>query len=368
MMALRSLTLLLLIAALTGPATAQARLDPRTTARAPKPATSGNAAENKPAEAAPPEAAPAVATQPSPSPAPASGSAAETSKLIEEARLMYGLADFEGALAKLDQALELSGDARLKARLQVYRAANLLDMKQRDKAQEAVLAALHHDPMVEAPDDLKAVLRQFLQALREQSRGILHVRTEVTCPVFVDGKEVGLTPYSGEMPIGSRLVAVRCKDRPHKEQTVVLFPGRHVTVSLRVGKAIAALPEPRGGRVFTWIVGAAAVASAGTGLGLWLSSDADYDEWTSLQDRAQHPVLDETRLTELEDSIRRKEIASYALWGVGGALAITSLVLFFVEEPDDDPPPAEAGATRAAALTVEPLLGPQAGVGLRLRF
>jgi len=90
-------------------------------------------------------------------------------------------------------------------------------------------------------------------------------------------------------------------------------------------------PTSKQGRLWTWILAGSAAALGGAGLGLWLSADADHGEWTRLQDPPQQPVKDAQRLEELEDSIRTKETASWALFGVAGGLAVTAVALFFIE-------------------------------------
>jgi tetratricopeptide (TPR) repeat protein len=82
-------------------------------------------------------------------------------------------------------------------------------------------------------------------------------------------------------------------------------------------------PAPRRRRLWTWIALGSAAAVAGVGLGLYLSADSDYDEYQNTQDP--------DRLLELESSIGTRDTAAVVMYATAGALAVTSVVLFFLE-------------------------------------
>ena len=104
------------------------------------------------------------------------------------------------------------------------------------------------------------------------------------------------------------------------------------------------------------------MAAAGAGLGVWLWADADFGEWEDLQ---TGPNLDAARLTELEDGIRTKEIASYALWGTAGALAVTSVVLFILEPGFGAEKQQAATASVWDRMTLTPVAGQAPGLMLQ---
>jgi tetratricopeptide (TPR) repeat protein len=128
----------------------------------------------------------------------------------------------------------------------------------------------------------------------------------------------------------------------------------------RPSVAAATPPAPtapaRRRRVWTWVTGAAAVVAAGVGLGLGLSANSGYDEFQSTTDPA--------RYDELKESVPRRGHAATAMFSVAGALAVTSVVLFFVEGR----PSSERRSTSAAGVKVRPMAGEAWGLSLHRSY
>ncbi len=80
-------------------------------------------------------------------------------------------------------------------------------------------------------------------------------------------------------------------------------------------------PAPASPRVFTWIAGGAAVACAGTGIVLGLSSRSTANQLTS----TEHPGA---QVTTLDNSLHKKAVAANVLVGVGVGLAVLSVGFF----------------------------------------
>jgi len=263
--------------------------------------------------------------------------------------MQYGMADFEGALAKLKQADKMEVGPALRAQIRIYLGAAYLDLGQVKKARRFLRSALDYDPAVELPEDFKTAQKKLFHKIKSRLRGTLAVTASGVAKVRVDNKVLGRTPFRCKLPIGSHRVAVQGPQGAWITEEVLLIPGRVATVRASVeplrsvrGEQPAAVlgdrpltvdrtPTSKQGGVWTWILAGSAAALGGAGRGLWLSADADHGEWTRLQDPPQQPVKDAQRLEELEDSIRTKETASWALFGVAGGLAVTAVALFFIE-------------------------------------
>ncbi len=297
-----------------------------------------------------------------PAPAPKKKTAEE---LLNEAVMRRGLADFEGSMKLLEQALEATKVPGELARIRLLIGANFLDMEKKAEARAAMLGALKHDPTLQAPEDMKTAVRSLYAQLRKDARGTLAVTSNLQARVKVNGKKVGKTPYEAAVPVGSHLVQLEGPGGSKRQQSVVVYPDRKVTVKLKL-KGRRATKKPKkdaeGGRLWTWVVGATAVAAAGVGLGMWLWADAKHSTW---EDEQAAGTADDARLDELEDGIRTREYAAYGLWGAAGVLAGTAVALFFLEGGKKQE---RRGASLWEGLTVTPVTGQASGLVLRGTF
>lgn len=287
-------------------------------------------------------------------------------KLLEEAIMGRGLADFEGSQRKLEQALKLSKVPAQRARIHLLMGANYLDMGKDPRARDAMLAALGLDPDIKASTEMKTAVKNLLSRIRKVARGSLKVHATPTAAVEIDGKTAGKTPYTAKLTIGSHRITLTGPGGVKEERAVVVYPARTATlkVKFKVARKEAKHAGKRG-RLWTWIVGATAVAVAGAGLGTWLWADSDYSAW---QAEDVKPAADQARLDELADGIRTKEIASYALWGTAGALAVTSVVLFIMEPGMGAGKQERASASLWDRLSITPVAGQATGLLLQGSF
>lgn len=126
-------------------------------------------------------------------------------------------------------------------------------------------------------------LRQLMGRLRIDA-------SEAGAVVSVDGREVGRTPWSGEVLPGRRAVRVEVEGRGTAVEHVEVAPGQQVSRSIRLvpvlvqgrvaedGEAVQARRPRRrgGGGGVTWLVvgtGVAAVLVAGAAAVLWATAD-----------------------------------------------------------------------------------------------
>ncbi len=260
----------------------------------------------------------------------------QAGKLLEQGVIQYGMADFETSVDKLKLALQHAKSPDTLAKIHLFLGANYMDTGKQKQADAAFLQALKHDPKLKLPEEFKSSQKVAFEKVRLDARGDLRVSSNIKTRVMVDGVAAGKTPYRAKLAIGSHVVAILGPRGKWRTETVILFPGRETGIKanfkmVKKPRRGAGKPKKSGGRLWTWIAAGSAVAVAGVGLGLWFAGDSDYSEWQDLQPDAATAAANDERLTELEDSIRAKEIGAYVSFGVAGALAVTSVVLFFVE-------------------------------------
>ncbi len=185
--------------------------------------------------------------------------------------------------------------------------------------------------------------------------------------VKVGDRAVGKTPIKNlELTAGEHEVTVTMAGRATQRQKIELKPGqaRSVAVTLAEGAAAAAEPAPTpapaapeepvapaqpepadeqsGFPVWTAVTGGAALAFVGVGIGMGVASRSAYEEYETTEDQ--------NRWEELRDTIPTYDAVMYASYAAAGALAVTSVVLYFMVE--------RHRPTRAETARVTPLFGP----------
>jgi hypothetical protein len=206
----------------------------------------------------------------------------------------------------------------------------------------------------DAPDrpDIEPRIRDAEQRLRE--RGVQQV-TILSNPegatVAVDGKPIGVTPWTGELPPGRHKLTLMLRNYSDAEQSFEL-PSDHavdVRVSLTAGGGEVASAPPKeappsapppslqgpGVRPLTWVAFGLGAAGLGTALGLEVARAGDVSSARSAP----------TNIDGKEDYDRAKSLETPArvAAGVGAAFAIAGGVLLYFDLRSND------GATTAAA-------------------
>jgi len=173
---------------------------------------------------------------------------------------------------------------------------------------------------------------------------------------MLDDSPVGRTPFRDTVPIGSHRVLVQQPDGTWVRNKTTVRANRETLVQVQLTPAPAvappAEPTPARRRLWTWVAAGGAAAAVIAATSVWIAADRDYDTWN------ETPDTDGDRLDELERAVKRKEIAAWTLFGLAGAAAVTSAVLFFLEGR-----PAERRAARSGSLVVGPT-----GAMLRVDF
>jgi len=278
---------------------------------------------------------------------PARGEAPTAAGLLEDGIYQYSVAEFERSITLLKRASELTDDPALLGKIHLYLGVNLGVMGKRRPAGAQFRRALTLAPelTLESGKFKSRVVRLF-----EKVRAGLKGRLNVTCPVagatvHLDGKPVGPAPYNGRLVVGAYQVEVRGPDgvvllseravvrneaetrleaRPKPTPAKPMPPPVTPVPPPPAAPVTPPGPEKKGGRLWTWIAAGAAVAAGAAGLGLGLSARSDYDDYESIE-------WDDQRIAELEDRINGKSLGANICFAAAGALAVTSVVLFFVE-------------------------------------
>ncbi len=214
---------------------------------------------------------------------------------------------------------------------------------------------LRREPNAEDKDAVNALIQQYEAALQEKGVQQVTVRSEPeTATVRVDGRPVGVTPWTGDLPPGKHSVALTLRGYADSERDIELAADEAKDVSIRLvpatepapvpaaplagpkgtkttGRATApgdtgAPKEPEGVGVLTYVVLGAGVATLGTAGGFELlrrSSEKDAENATTQIEYSD----------ALDQMEQRQTIARVAL-GVGGALTLAGGVLLVLDLTD----------------------------------
>ena len=193
--------------------------------------------------------------------------------------------------------------------------------------------------------------------------------------VSCDGKPLGITPLHGAKVAAGlhRLELSRVGFQSHKANVVVepgqvtplnvpLEKAEPMASSTPLGRAVSVPREEDGqGRhrwLWTWVVAGGALAAGAAGLGVGLSLQADVDEYEALN------AKDHQRLGELEEGIPQKAMATNALLGAAGGLAVTAAVIFVLEGWVWGQEKGESASESVRGAWLVPVAGSAAGVTL----
>jgi hypothetical protein len=229
--------------------------------------------------------------------------------LVAEGISRYGRADFEGSLAVLERARRVAREPGLQARICLYVGANLVELGKTDEAKKVIDQAVRMQPKLSLPGELKESVRVLVR--QEQSRRAKEDESWRDDDLFPSPKRPRRTEVAAPVPAPSR-------ERTRATETSTPRDLDRQDASRMNNK-----------QLWGWITAGGAVIAGSLGLGLWLASDADHANW----ERELEGQADTGRLVELERSIRSKEIGAWAMFGVAGALALTSTVLFLKSRP-----------------------------------
>ena len=182
--------------------------------------------------------------------------------------------------------------------------------------------------------------------------------TPVGATVAIDGRAVGQTPFTGELPLGAHRVALELPGYVEASRELTLGPtsARDLSVSLDAappaakaagaagsGAAPTQLADERDGErrfgVVPWLFVGGGLASLGGALGFELARRSDEND-------ARH--ANQLDFKTESEAMQRHQTSARVLAGVGGALFVTGGVLLLLNTrspPSSAPPRVALGCT-----------------------
>lgn len=301
--------------------------------------------------------------------------AQQARELLQQAATRFSEAEFGEALKLLKRARAVVTDDTTRARIHLYLGLNHSVLGQAEQARADFRLALALDPALTLrPEEIKRAIVELVDEVRGGMRGELAVTANrPDGDVYIDGKKVGSVPFRNRVVIGSHRVEVRTPDRCLGYwQQVVVFPDRKHTVDAQLrpvadtercapSAAVPSLALPPAGpetsfwrrrRIWTWVAAGTAGLALAAAIGVGASAQSDFGEYET--------TTDPERGQDLTRTIESKDLAANLLFGVGGVLAATAVVLLFVEGH-----PAEKGAP---TVGLGPSPGRHSGLLLSGRF
>ena len=279
--------------------------------------------------------------------------------LIDEGTEEFRTGRFADALRRFESAFELG---HVEA-LQYHIARCHEELGHTRQAIEAYEAFLGTD----APTKAKAKAEAALGQLRRTKGRLLFDVSPEWAEVWVDGERAaGSGPL--EVAPGDHEVVARADQHHESTTSIRVEPGEEQTVALsllpkEVQSATTPLPEPvveerrDAGEIplSTWgfvTLGVGAALTAG-GTVSYILGELDHRDIVNTPGYGTEAiVISKTRrqALDLQASGDTKKTVGYALWGIGGAAVVTSVILLVLDEGDETP-----------ALTIAPEAMPGGG-------
>jgi len=177
--------------------------------------------------------------------------------------------------------------------------------------------------------------------------------TPVGAVVMLDGRAVGVTPFTGDFSLGDHhlqldLAGYRDRGRtislaanaPDEERVELNAEQAPAGTAPIVVKGVASSPTRDGGRRFgiaPWLIAGTGVASLGGALGFELARRSD-------EDAALH-ASNQLRFKTESDAMVRHQTTARVLGGVGGALFVTGTVMLLFNDQTPSAPRVGLGCT-----------------------
>jgi hypothetical protein len=286
----------------------------------------------------------------------AAGSTPDVGALVASAQAKFKAGEYAAALMDYESALAAGAPAPLQ--FMVGRCHQQLEHWEAARAAfESFLAAegLTAEQRGRGEAELTAVTRRLAKAT------LLIQVAPFGAAVFVDGVAVGQAPLEPlDVAPGEHVVRAESAERDPVERRVTVGGGERASVVIELVARAPAAPEPLpalvvesggtappgGSRLspWTWVTLGSGLAVAAGGTVSYVLGEVDHQEVVDAQADGSMP---RRRALDLESAGDTKKVVGYALWGVGGALVATSVVLFLLDGPAE---PAGSVTVGAAPL------------------
>jgi tetratricopeptide (TPR) repeat protein len=266
-------------------------------------------------------------------------SAAHAATPLEEAKqhadkglALYKEARYREAVAELEQAISLS--IKLKPEAAGVVSYNLGQAYEKlGDIGAAVKAYKEYLRLVPKATDRASVQTIIGNLETRLAKGVqeLAVSSEPTgANVSVDGKLRATTPVTMELPFGAHELELTHEGYDTAKRTVELTPQAAVKLDVSLAKKAVPLPPPAPApvaekpKIWSWVALGGTVVSVIVASAAGAQARAKARELTSTMHSPPDPD------TLYDDSVNA-QVASNVMWGVAGAAAITTGVLFSVE-------------------------------------
>jgi hypothetical protein len=295
--------------------------------------------------------------------------AAQPRSPLEEGVRLYGHGEYLKSLEVLERAARRSIDPKELGQIYLHLGFDRAILGDQEGAERDLVAALGYDPDLEPdPHRFKQELLDLFRRVRARL-GLLEVTANRKgATLALDAPGCRALPARLRLPAGSHRLEARLGSQV-QGRTVSLTAGQSLQVDFVFSEPTSrpsAATSPPGGlagagpggkapsfwqrrRVWTWVAAGstAAVGIAATGCGSYA--------W--YLDRHLQTTQDEARRNSIQ-------LTANILYGVTGALAVTSVVLLFLEgRPSTD----SAASHSSSSVSLVPLFG-GAGAALTGRF
>ena len=202
-----------------------------------------------------------------------------------------------------------------------------------------------------SPDKLYSWKKQVLVADKsthtlsitlEYQGGWLEVTSEPAgAEITLGERKVGKTPLKKYMlAVGDYPLTLTLKGHRKYEKSIAITKGAVSKVEPKLepipvakktppvnktnkGKATGKVPPTKRNRIWTWVTAGTSLAVLGVGIGFGVASKSTYKDFEA--------STTEEDYNRLKSSVKRQSTIANVSYGVAGALAITSIILFFVE-------------------------------------
>lgn len=286
----------------------------------------------------------------------ARGAAAENeaARLLEQAIESFDNGAFVQSRDLLLQARKQTKDTKMLGRIHLYLGLNAAVESGPDSAKALFRKALKHDPLLRVDAErFKPVFVQAFEEVRGELIGTLEVTTDrEEVAVWIDGARAGPPPITREAlagghlvelrdPLGARLVRREVQVQAGRTERIhfAVLPPSSMPVA-PTSQPVSERDKPSQRRIWTWVTGAGALAFLAVAIGTGVSAGNDHDRACDLLASPDRDCADRTRLADpadrgqyqdLHDAVRAKELAANISWGVAGALAVATVVLYLLE-------------------------------------
>lgn len=207
---------------------------------------------------------------------------------------------------------------------------------------------------------------------RQESPRLKGGLVSINCPVkdakvYADGKLLGLTPLQGQtLPAGKHRLRIDAPGYRAWSTRLAVEPGKHTRVDATLQPLVMVHKSSRRPmspyRVAAWStlgIGVGVLATAVTFSFLAKKKSTDANTALTSPPPGQSPQQSFDAYDSKFNSAKRFTYVSYGLYGVGGALLVSSVVLFFIKPKRE----------QLSRFQFAPTLGPgHVGVHAQLRF